>query len=73
MRLAWTILLLAAIGGIIGLEAFALMTDRLTLSRYIWEIGEAWPLFIFLCGFVTGGLAVHFWWHWNPKTTDRGA
>ena len=40
--------------------------DVLTLSRYVWNLSQEWPLFIFLCGALTGGLAVHFWWHWNP-------
>jgi hypothetical protein len=69
MRAVWSAALIFIVALVLGLEAFALLTDRLTLSRFIWNISEAWPLFIFLCGFVTGGLAVHFWWHWNPKET----
>ena len=28
-----------------------------TLSRFIWDVSEAWPLFIWLMGALTGGLA----------------
>ena len=73
MRAVWAILLVTFVVLVIAFEAFALLTDRLTLSRFIFEISEAWPLFIFLCGFVTGGLAVHFWWWWHPRETKRGA
>jgi hypothetical protein len=68
MRAVWSGALIFIVALVAGLEAFALLTDRLTLSRFVWEISDAWPLFIFLCGFVTGGLAVHFWWHWNPRS-----
>lgn len=73
MRVVWAVTLILIVVVLLGLEAFALLTGRTTLSRFVWEISEAWPLFIFLAGFACGGLAVHFWWHWTPKTTDRGA
>ena len=44
--------------------------NTLTLSRYIWNLSQEWPLFIFLCGALSGGLAVHFWWHWNPPGSN---
>lgn len=37
-----------------------------TLSRWIYQIGQTWPLSIFLMGGFTFGLAVHFFWHWCP-------
>lgn len=40
--------------------------DRVTLSRYVWTIGQKWPLSIWLMGWVCGGLAVHFFWSWCP-------
>jgi hypothetical protein len=73
MRWVWAAILIGGAVILLGVEAFTLLTDRLTLSRFIWETGEAWPLFIYLLGFVNGGLAVHFFWHWDPKTTKRGA
>lgn len=41
-----------------------------TLSRWIFNMGKTWPLSIYLMGFLSGGLAVHFFWHWCP---DVGA
>jgi hypothetical protein len=73
MRWVWAAILIGGAAVLLGVEAFTLLTDRLTLSRFVWETSEAWPLFIYLMGFVNGGLAVHFFWHWDPKTTKRGA
>ena len=73
MSWVWGGILLFVAALLLGVEAFALITGRLTLSRFVWETSEAWPLFIYLMGFVNGGLAVHFFWHWDPKTTKRGA
>jgi len=61
--IAWLI----AVAVLLGYEAFALATDRRTLSRQMWIWTQAWPLMPFLWGLVTGGLAVHFFWHWCPK------
>jgi hypothetical protein len=57
---AWLFLLLPLSFGIF--EAYALMTGRTTLSRYVWTISKAWPPFPFVAGFLTGFLACHFWW-----------
>jgi hypothetical protein len=73
MSWVWAGILVFIAALLLGVEAFTLVTGRLTLSRFIWETSEAWPLFIYLMGFVNGGLAVHFFWHWDPKTTNRGA
>jgi hypothetical protein len=40
--------------------------NRVTLSRYVWTIGQNFPLSIWFMGVVAGGLAVHFFWHWCP-------
>jgi len=37
-----------------------------TLSRSVWELSIHFPLIIYLAGMLSGGLAVHFWWHWSP-------
>lgn len=37
-----------------------------TLSRFVWNIGQAWPLSLVVFGMVFGGLAVHFFWNWCP-------
>lgn len=38
-----------------------------TLSRYVYTIGKDFPLSIWFGGVLVGGLAVHFFWHWNPE------
>jgi hypothetical protein len=74
--LAWL-----ALGGfwLIGfavLEAHALLhpDDGVTLSRLIAETAMRFPLLIFLLGQISGGLAVHFFWHWDPAnpSDNRG-
>lgn len=52
-------------------ETWALLTKGLTLSMFTWHVSEQWPPIIWLCGVLAGGLAVHFWWHWNPPTTGQ--
>ena len=78
MDLYWTIsivspLLLFLIIFIIG-ETYAFRHNKKTLSRFVHDIQQTWPLFGFLVGFLMGaiifGLAVHFFWHWCP---DIGA
>lgn len=54
-------------------EWWALATGHESLSRAMWNATSAWPPLIFLIGEVTGGLAVHFWWRWDPSTTGKGA
>jgi hypothetical protein len=63
MMLYWTIWLVVVVIGGFGVgETYALMTNRMTFSRYVWSISKAFPLFPFIVGAVIGGLAVHFWW-----------
>jgi len=51
----------------IVLESYAIIRDRLTLSRFTYNITSAFPPLIFLMGMLAGGLVVHFWWHWCPN------
>jgi hypothetical protein len=37
-----------------------------TLSHAVFTIGARWPLSIWIMGVFSGGLAVHFFWHWCP-------
>ncbi len=68
MNLPWNLAAIAAIGFFAYFEARAFRhPDRQnTLSRWIFNLGQTWPLSIFLMGFMCGGLAVHFFWHWCP-------
>lgn len=43
-------------------EAFALLTDRSTLSRFVWNVSKAFPPFPWLVGMLFGALGVHFFW-----------
>lgn len=48
------------------LESYALVTRRLpTLSRTVWRLTKAYPIFAFALGTVVGGLAIHFF-GWIP-------
>jgi hypothetical protein len=55
---AWAL----AIGILLSYEAFALKTKRMTLSRAVWTLVEAWPMTSALVGFITGLLFSHFFW-----------
>jgi hypothetical protein len=48
-------------------RAFDFPTSQNTLSRWIYNMGQSWPLSIWLMGMLAGGLAVHFFWHWDPN------
>lgn len=37
-----------------------------TLSHAVYTLGAHWTLAIFIMGMFTGGLAVHFFFHWCP-------
>jgi len=56
---AWWILIFVSFG---ALEAYALSTNRTTLSRWVWTASKAFPLLPFIVGFVIGVLACHFFW-----------
>jgi hypothetical protein len=56
---AWIGLIILSFG---CLEAYALMTHRTTLSRYVWTFSKRWPPLPCLAGLITGVLFCHFWW-----------
>jgi uncharacterized integral membrane protein len=68
------------VGGLVFLVFFAIFEYRglahwqrqHSLSRFVWIIGQKWPLSIALWGLVFGGLLVHFFWNWCPATTGTG-
>lgn len=64
--LIWTGWLLFVVGSFGLIEGLAIHYHTTTLSRFTWEITEAWPLLPAVYGIIFGGLAVHFWWHWSP-------
>jgi len=59
----WGIWLFGGVAGTFAVaEGYALKTGRMTLSRFVWNLSKAFPLFPWLVGLLTGGLAVHFFW-----------
>jgi uncharacterized integral membrane protein len=68
--ITWTLFLVAFVLVFGVFEARALRhpenSDRVTLSRYIWTLGQKWPLTLVLWGLIVGGLSVHFFWNWCP-------
>jgi hypothetical protein len=68
--LYWTVWLIAIVLSFAVLETWAITEHGTTLSRFIYEISSAWPLFGVFLGAVFGGLAVHFYWHWSPPGSN---
>jgi hypothetical protein len=64
----WIVWALVIVGGFVLIEwySFRRPDKQHTLSRAVWSLGQRWPLSIYIFGNVTGGLAVHFFWHWCP-------
>lgn len=67
--LIWTLWLLMLVVTFAILEALS-WNSGVTLSRYVWDLSMAWPLIIWIAGALAGGLAVHFWWHWEPPGSE---
>lgn len=65
-RLIWTAWLAAIVVSFAALEYLA-WDNGITLSRYVSDAGQAFPLTIAMFGALFGGLAVHFYWHWRGK------
>ena len=68
----WSGWLLFLIASFSAAEGYAIYTGGVTLSQFTAEVSAAWPLMPWVCGVLVGGLAVHFWWHWVPKTVGVG-
>lgn len=69
----WAAFLIAWIVLFAVIEALAFASGGTTLSRFIWEVSQSWPLLPVIYGAVLGGLAVHLWWHWSPPgSKDQG-
>lgn len=74
MNTPWVVWLLVIVVSFIVLEAYAFRhpTRQNTLSRFMWELGQKWPLTLVLFGALFGGLAVHFFWNWCPALMPPG-
>ena len=74
MNTPWIIFLLAIVVGFTVLEAYAFKHPERenTLSRFVWSVGQKWPLSLVLWGMLIGGLSVHFFWNWCPLLMPLG-
>ena len=74
MSWMWIIWLLVIVISFTVLEAYALKypQSQFTLSRFVWSIGQKWPLSLVLWGMLIGGLSVHFFWNWCPALMPLG-
>lgn len=70
----WIVWILFMAGSFAVLEWYAFKHPKRenTLSRFMWQMGNKWRLIIYIYGVLTGGLAVHFWWNWNPACQAAG-
>jgi hypothetical protein len=64
----WWVMSVLAIIAFIGGESYAAKhrAKQNTLSKWIYDLGQKFPLSIFLMGMFVGGLATHLFWHWCP-------
>ena len=62
MTIVWSAWLIVLVLSFAAFEFYALYTNRTSLSRYVWNMTQAWPPFGWVAGVITGGLAMHFFW-----------
>ena len=74
MNTPWVIWLLLIVISFTILEAYAFKHPERenTLSRFIWSVGQKWPLSLVLWGMLIGGLSVHFYWQFCPLIMPPG-
>jgi hypothetical protein len=53
-------------------RAFKYPLRQNTLSRFLWTVGQNWPLSIWLMGAFAGCLATHLFWNWCPAVMLPG-
>ena len=65
--LFWTLwITVLGIGYFALFETIALVNQGESFSAFVVRACYAWPPLIFLMGGLSFGLAVHFFWQWNP-------
>jgi hypothetical protein len=74
MNTPWIIWLLVIVVSFTFLEAYAFKHPERenTLSRFVWSVGQKWPLSLVLWGMLIGGLSTHFFWNWCPLLMPPG-
>ncbi|MCC6775620.1 MAG: hypothetical protein IT537_03130 [Hyphomicrobiales bacterium] len=71
MIVAWSVLGLAWVVVAAPLELYGLIQEdpdaAITLSRFVWEVSNAWPPVVFMAGLTIGILVPHFWGKLNVR------
>lgn len=62
MELVWVFWVIAIAVSFGCFEAYALKTNKQTLSRTVWNATAAWPPLGVVFGILVGGLGIHFFW-----------
>jgi hypothetical protein len=63
MNILWSVWLFGLIPlSFAAFEGYALLTNKTTLSRYIWNLSKAFPPFSLFVGVAIGWLSCHFFW-----------
>ena len=67
-KFIWSVYLIGVVAFFGILESMAFNHEGgLTLSRFIYNANQAWPLTGVFIGMIFGGLLVHFFWNWDPR------
>lgn len=66
-KFIWIVYLLGAAVAFGIIESMAVKNDGTTLSRFIYDANQFWPLTGVMVGMLFGGLCVHFFWNWDPR------
>lgn len=74
MNTFWIVWLLAIVVTFTLAEGYAFRHPQRqnTLSRFVWTVGQKWPLSLVLWGLLVGALSVHFYWNWCPALMPPG-
>lgn len=62
MNAIWFVWIAAIVSTFAAFETYAYMHNDVTLSQFVVHVSQIWPPFVFVSGFVCGGLVAHFWW-----------
>ena len=60
-RIVWTIWLLAVVASFFIFEVWAVTSGGTTLSRYIWEASQAWPIIPIVFVIAIVAIIIHLW------------
>lgn len=62
MNWVWPAWLTVIVLSFAGFESYAIVSNKSTLSRFVWDLTAAWPPTPYVVGFIVGFLTCHFWW-----------